>query len=319
MKKGCFSLKNSKGAWLILGISVALVLIFSAVAGLFITQNNRVMVKKITLDTRGASLSIEQYEPRNVSSDDSLPCVILFHGGSESLSASSMVAWELAKRGFVVLNTSMYGCGLSEQPAVTEDGFREENYFRGGSQGMYDAVKYARNIAHVDNERIGVWAHSAGVLGCASALMLDGGYYTLNDRMLNILNSDYGVEITEAMISEDADTIAKAKLSSDDYNTYLYKKTLEEAKVDEYPNAARLSPSSGFNKKVKVAGIEVVREPQANAMTGSGTHEDNGYYYAGETDQYKNIFHTTDAVQRNGWYYVPDTSVDPKYLESTIN
>ena len=310
MKKGCFSLKNSKGAWLILGISVALVLIFSAIAGLFITQNNRVMVKKITLDTRGASLSIEQYEPRNVSSDDSLPCVILFHGGSESLSASSMVAWELAKRGFVVLNTSMYGCGLSEQPAVTEDGFREENYFRGGSQGMYDAVKYARNIAHVDNERIGVWAHSAGVLGCASALMLDGGYYTLNDRMLNILNSDYGVEITEAMISEDADTIAKAKLSSDDYNTYLYKKTLEEAKVDEYPNAARLSPSSGFNKKVKVAGIEVVREPQANAMTGSGTHEDNGYYYAGETDQYKNIFHTTDAVQRNGWYYVPDTSVD---------
>ena len=113
MKKGCVSLKNSKGAWLILGISVALVLIFSAVAGLFITQNNRVMVKKITLDTRGASLSIEQYEPRNVSSDDSLPCVILFHGGSESLSASSMVAWELAKRGFVVLNTSMYGCGLS--------------------------------------------------------------------------------------------------------------------------------------------------------------------------------------------------------------
>ena len=87
MKK-CLSLKNSKGAWLVLGISVALVLIFSAVAGLFITQNNRVMVKKITLDTRGAGLSIEQYEPRNVSSDDSLPCVILFHGGSESLSAA---------------------------------------------------------------------------------------------------------------------------------------------------------------------------------------------------------------------------------------
>ena len=151
---------------------------------------------------------------------------------------------------------------------------------------MYDAVKYARNIAHVDNERIGVWAHSAGVLGCASALMLDGGYYTLNDRMLNILNSDYGVEITEAMILEDADAIAKAKLSAEDYNTYLYKKTIEEGKVDEYPNAARLSPSSGFSKKVKVAGIEVVREPQANSMTGTGTHEDNGYYYAGETDQY---------------------------------
>lgn len=308
MKK--LNLSTSAGAWRVLALFLILVLLFSACANVIQTGGYKYNCKEITLDTRGASLSLEQYEPRNVSSDDNLPCVILFHGGSESLAASSMVAWEFAKRGFVVLNVSMYSCGLSEQPAVTEDGTREENYFRGGSQGMYDALEYARNISYVDNTRIGLWAHSAGVLGCGTSITLDGGYFTLNDRMLNILADEYGVSITEDMLVQDADQIAKDNLSESDYAVYLSEKYFQSTLVDNYPNAARLSPSSGFNKTVTVAGIETVRDPQVNAMVGTGTHEDDGYYYAGETEQYKNIFHTSATVERNGWYYVPDTSID---------
>jgi hypothetical protein len=310
MFKGKFNLSTAEGAWRVLAVSLVLVLVFSAVAGLIITDGNKIIVKEITLDVRGAALTLEQYEPRNVSSLDSLPCVILFHGGSESLAASNMVAWEFAKRGFVVMNASMYGCGLSEQPAMTEDGYCETNYFRGGSQGMYDIVEYARNVKFVDNSKIGLWAHSAGIVGTGAVVKLDEAYFTLNDRMLNILNSQFGVEITADMITNSADVIAMDKLSAPDFNVYLSVKDAEEKKIADYPSAARLSPGSAFNKKVTVAGIEVVRDPQLNTMTGVGVHEDNGYYYAGETDKYKNLFHTTENLKRNGWYYVPDTSVD---------
>ena len=312
MKEKKFTFKTAEGSWRLFILFLALVLLFSAVANAIQTQGYQYQVKKIFLDTKGGYLSIEQYEPRNVSSDDNLPCMILFHGGSESLAASSMVAWELAKRGFVVLNTSMYSCGLSEQVAVTEDGTREENYFRGGSQGMYDALTYAKTISFVNKEAIGLWGHSAGNLGCAGSLMLDGNYLTLNDRMLTILNSDFGVEITEEQLTQNADDIAKSALSETDLAVYEYKKAEQEDLLTKYIQGSRVSPSA-YGKKVKVAGLEVIRDPQVNAMSGVGVHEDSGYLDAGNTDRYKNIFKTGDEpAEMNGWYAIPDTSIDPE-------
>ncbi len=311
MKKGKFNLLTPENAWRVLGVFIVLTLIFSAIAGLTITRGNKVIIKNITLDVRGAALNFEQYEPRNVDSEDSLPAIILFHGGSESLAASNMVAWELSKRGFVVLNASMYGCGLSEQPAITEDGFREENYFRGGSQGMYDIFEYCKNVKFIDNTRIGVWAHSAGALGSAAVVNLSGAYLTLADRMFNILHDRFGIEVTAEQIQTgDPDSIAKDKLSKEDYAVYLALKPAEEKAVAEYPKAARLSPGGNFNKKVKVAGVEVIRDPQLNVMSGVGVHEDSGYLESGKTERYQLTFHVDDA-KRNGWYYEPDLSVDP--------
>lgn len=314
-----FTTATAEGSWRLLALFLALIVLFSACAGFVQTNGYQYNCKTITLDTRGANLSIEQYEPRNISSDSSVPCMILFHGGSESLAASSLVAWEFAKRGFVVLNVSMYSCGLSEQPAITDDGTREENYFRGGAQGMFDALTYARNISYVDNERIGLWAHSAGVLGCGTSVVLDGGYFTLNDRMLNILFERFGIEITEEQLTENADNIAADMLNSEELALYSYLKEEQEAKVNSYVKAARMSPSSGYGKTVTVAGHEVSRDPQMNALTGVGVHEDDGYYYMGEGDNYKAIFHTgANAVQRNGWYsicdYINDPEAESKYL-----
>ncbi len=312
MKKGKFNLLTSENAWRVLGVFLVLTLIFAGIAGLTITRGNKIIVKTITLDVRGAALNFEQYEPRNVDSEDKLPAIILFHGGSESLAASNMVAWELAKRGFVVLNASMYGCGLSEQPAITEDGYREENYFRGGSQGMYDIFEYCKNVKFIDNTRIGMWAHSAGSLGSAAVVNLSGAYLTLNDRMFNVLHDRFGMEFTAEQIGEgNPDEIAKSKLSSEDLAVYNALKEQEAKVVSEYPTGARLSPGGNFNKKVKVAGVEVIRDPQVNCMSGVGVHEDAGYMDSGSTPRYTATFHTDNAI-RNGWYYEPDISVDPE-------
>lgn len=309
MKKITFS--NKPGSWRMLALFLALALILGAAANFVQSDKYRIMTKQITIDTRGGYLSFEQYEPRNVSADDSIPAIVLFHGGSESLSASSMVAWELARRGFVVLNASMYSCGLSEQVAVTEDGTREQNYFRGGTQGMYDILQYVRNMKFVNQEAVGLWAHSAGVLGCAGAITLEGDYYTTNDKLLNVLYNDFGVAITEEQIMQNADEIAAANLTAEQLAVYNY----EKAKIEELEKVAvrgaRLS-ASGYGKKVTVAGIEVARDPQINAMTGTGVHEDGGYLEIGQQDRYKGIFKTgEEEVKRNGWYAIPDVSVDP--------
>ena len=87
MCKGKFNLLTPGNAWRVLGVFIVLTLIFAACAGLIITRGNKIIVKTITLDVRGAALNFEQYEPRNVDSEDKLPAIILFHGGSESLAA----------------------------------------------------------------------------------------------------------------------------------------------------------------------------------------------------------------------------------------
>ena len=88
MKK--LTLSTSEGRWRLLALFAALIILFSACGNAVITGGYKFNCKTVTLDVQGASLSIEQYEPRNISSDSSIPCVILFHGGSESLSATGM-------------------------------------------------------------------------------------------------------------------------------------------------------------------------------------------------------------------------------------
>ncbi|MDO4493805.1 MAG: hypothetical protein Q4C53_07980 [Clostridia bacterium] len=305
MNEKKLTFKTKAGSRRLLALFLALTLILAGIAGYVQSDKNRIMKKNVSLDVRGGILSIEQYEPRGINADSKVPAIILFHGGSESLGATSMVAWELARRGFVVLNTSMYSAGLSEQVGITEDGTREENYFRGGTQGMYDALQYVRNMPMVNQEKVGLWAHSAGSLGVAGAVTLEGDYLTLNDKLLDMLNSLFGVAITEEMIAQNADEIAAANLTAEQMAVYEH----EKAKLEELQKVtvfgARFSPSA-FGKKKTVAGIEVVRDPQANAMVGVGIHEDGGYLEAGSTEKYKTIFMTGDEdVKLNGWYAMP--------------
>jgi hypothetical protein len=313
-----FSLKSVSGSWRMLAIFVATMLLCSFFANLIISREYRVSVSNITYEVRGAELSLELYKPTNVDSTKKLPCMILAHGGSESLPATSMLAWEFAKRGFVVLNVSAYSAALSEQPAINDDGTCEKNYFRGGTQGYYDALQYARSISYVDKTRIGMWGHSAGYYCVSAAVAADGDHLTLNDRMLNVLYNNFGVKITEDQLTQNAGDIAAAKLNKSQLELYSYMKTEQKAICDNYVRAARLVEFV-FGQKVKVAGFEVKRDPQVNAMVGLGTHEGKGSYNLGASDGYKAIFHTgADAVARNGWYNISNYTVDSSATSKLI-
>lgn len=305
-----FTLKTVEGSWRMLAIFVALMLLFSFLANLISSQGYKINVSEITIEVRGGDLSMELYKPSEVDSTQKLPCMIIGHGGSENLSATSMLAWEFAKRGFVVLAVSAYSSALSDQPAINDDGTKEENYFRGGTQGYYDALQYARSISYVDQTRIGMWGHSAGYYCISSALAVDGDYYTLNDRMLNVLYNDFGVQITEEQLMQNADDIAAAALTAGQLETYNYMKTEQQAIVDNYVRAARVVEFF-YGQKVMVAGYEVMRDPLVNTMVGLGTHEGKGSYDLGKSDDYKRIFHTCSAeVERNGLYNIPDYTMD---------
>lgn len=310
-KKKRFTLSTQKGSWRLFALFLALVLLFSLFAQAVFTRGYKISVSDVTIEVRGADLHFELYKPANVSSADKLPCMIITHGGSESLAACSIMAWELARRGFVVMNVDAYGAGLSDQPAILEDGTSEEDYNRGATMGMYDAYEYARALTYVDSERIGAWAHSTGRHLFTKMVTYFGQNLTMNDRMLNVLFNDFGIEISEEQLNENADDIAAQVLSDTELSVYECKKQEQQKIFNEYLSCARLTEYA-YGVKAIVAGHEVIRDPQMNLIIGLGTHEGTGNYYLGESEQYRNIFHTqSDAVVRNGWYEIPDYIAEP--------
>ena len=117
-----FTLKTKEGSWRVFLLFVVLILLFSLVAQLIVQKAYTINVSHVNYEVRGADLSMELYKPMEVDSEDSLPLVILANGGSESIPAVSMIAWELAKRGMVVLSVNAYSMGLSDQPAINDSG-----------------------------------------------------------------------------------------------------------------------------------------------------------------------------------------------------
>ncbi len=306
-----FSWKTKDGCFHFFALFAALILVFGLATQIVVTRGYKINVSDIVIDVRGADLHFELYKPVDVDSSDSLPCMIITHGGSESLAADSMMAWELARRGFVVMNVSAYGAGLSDQPAILEDGVGENNYNRGATMGMYDAYQYALSLSYVDPTRIGSWAHSTGRHLFTKMVSYFGQNLTLNDRLLNVLYDDFGVQITEEQLTEDANEIAKEVLSDTEYAVFEVKKQEQEEIVSHYMFAARLTERA-YGAKAKVAGFEVIRDPQMNLLVGLGTHEGKGNYTLGESEQYRKIFHMGEtAVARNCWYDICDYISDP--------
>lgn len=304
------SLKTRKGSVRLTLLFAALILAFGLLAQIVTTRGFKIDSTDVNIDVRGVDLSLKLYKPANADAGDRLPCIILAHGGSENLSACTLVAWEFARRGFVVLNVNAYGAGTSGQPAISDDGRTAENYGRDGTNGYYDALQYARTLSYVDKGRISFWGHSAGYLLVSKAIFQDQNYYTMNDRMLNVLHDTFGVEISEAQVTQNADEIAASALTNEQLAVYQYVRKEQEAVYSGYVKAARISASQ-FNKKVMVAGHEVLRDPQCNLMVGLGTHENPAAFYVGKTEQYMNAFHTgTVPVERKNWYSTSDYSRD---------
>ena len=298
---------------------LCLILICSFISQLIVTQGYQITVQHITLEVRGADLTMDLYRPAKVTEDTKLPCMILSHGGSECMSADSIHAWEYARRGYVVLNVNMYGAGTADMPDYFEDG---KPYNRNqGTSGLYDALQYARSISYVDPERIGMWGHSQAYSIIGSVLVTDGELYSLNDRMLNILHDEFGVELTEQQLSENADDIAAAALTQGQLETYQYMKQEQQSIVSRYVKAARVMDNNCCAMKTTVGGIEEVeRSVHTNLMIGgerNGTSPTSATRFTQPNERYMKIFCTDGPMERNSYYQIPDTAIEPE-AKSTL-
>ena len=93
MKEKKFNLSTKKGSWRLLALFTALMLVFAALSNVIKTGGYRVQNTDITIDVAGYSKTFEIWRPVNVDRNDKLPCVIVSHGGSESMGCTSLYAW----------------------------------------------------------------------------------------------------------------------------------------------------------------------------------------------------------------------------------
>ena len=92
MKEKAFSLKTSKGALHLLLLFVGLIVLFSFLAQIVMTKGYTIEISDIVINVRGADLHFEMYAPANADNNSNYPCIIMTHGGSEPLSADSLMA-----------------------------------------------------------------------------------------------------------------------------------------------------------------------------------------------------------------------------------
>lgn len=276
---------------------LVLLLLCGLGARLVSTAGVSVKISRVTLDARGGTIDADLYYPMGTSDSDKLPAVLVGHGGGVGNGVVKGYAEELARRGFVVLNVNAYGMGMSENPPSDEAGIGVEVYQRVGTpHGMLDAVEFIRTLKFVDQTRIGMVGHSLGSIRNAYAAMMDCGYLTLNDRLINILYDVFGQTFTQEEITQDADALAAQRLNADQL---AYYQLLREECAEEYNTRIRSVCLIGYSpnlnsvlqlQTVEVAGYEITRNCQVNMGM-----------IAGEYDDTHRTFYTHDATKAN-WY-----------------
>lgn len=273
------ALKTPKGAWKLLAICLAVILVFSCIGSLLAHTGTKVVIRNIAFDKRGGLLTAELYTPRHVCAEDNLPAVLIAHGGGVSNGVMGGFAQELARRGFVVLNVNAYGAGTSENPPTDEIG--EAPGALWSPRGLEDGYNYLCSLEYVDTTRIAVGGHSMGNIrtGCTGAL--DGCWLTLNDMLINVLYETFGIELTEDQIYENADDLAAQYLNEDQM---VYYEALKAEKEEIWNNRIKGVAGIGGGDKanrsldtqtVTVAGYEVQRMLNANVIMFNGRYDEN--------------------------------------------
>ncbi|MBQ4651633.1 MAG: alpha/beta hydrolase, partial [Oscillospiraceae bacterium] len=291
MKKTGFwdALKTPKGRKIALAVLLIVVIACSSIASLLVTSGGKVVVREIRIDRRGGILSAELYTPKGISAEDSLPAVVVTHGGSCSNGVVSGIAQELARRGFVVLNVSAYGAGESENPLTDDYGSAPGDF--ASARGLNDAVDFVRTLEYVDKTRIGITGHSMGSIRTNAAADADCSWFTLNDILINILYNDFDVAISEEELYEDAYALAEAKLNAAELSHFQYM----AAEQEEFYNT-RIKAVLGLGtgpvclttygtRDVEVAGFTVSRMLNTNLGLVIGKYDE-------ELDQYSFLFDT---------------------------
>ena len=318
MKEKKFTLATREGCVRILLICLCLILIFSFIAQLYSSDGGRIKVETISIDARGANLSADLYYPAGVTDRDSIPAVIFAHGAGVTKGNYRGIAEEIARRGFVVLNINGYGTGYSELPVYDESNMGIEHYDTfASSSGTLDALNFIRTLKFVDQTRIGLAGHSQGSRRMEICAALDCGYYTLNDLLLNVLHDEFGLELTEEEITQNADELAEAKLNPEDLKLYYYIKGEKEEWFNTRAKALCLIGSDARNsaklQTVKVAGHEVQRNIRINRVVVNGLYDKIGF---SDTEDYKAAHFTTETLKDDIWYVLNDETATSEAVGS---
>lgn len=122
MKKLFRDLNVKSNCQRLVALFIVIILVSSGMAALISSDFGRTKIEAVHLDVRGGVLEGDLYYPAGVSDKDSLPAVIVMHGGAVNKGVMKGFGEELSRRGFVVFNVNAYGVGLSEQPPGDEAG-----------------------------------------------------------------------------------------------------------------------------------------------------------------------------------------------------
>ena len=197
------------------------------------------------------------------------PALVAQGGGSANRYIMYPHIIELVKRGFVVFAIDAYTHGKSEN---FPEGW-------GVYSQVHDALRYLHSLSFVDDANVGYLGHSQGGSAVMMAMKQYAGYFTLQDKLLNMLHDELGVTITQEQVAaQDADAVAA---SLNEYQKGYYEARKAEI-VDEYNDtrcsfglvlgmatgAAPPLSTREFNNVdpavVEVGGVPVMRNIQAN-------------------------------------------------------
>ena len=172
-------MKCKKCKYSLLAASLALILVFSMLAGLFNTGLGSVKTERISFDGGHGTLSGILYMPKDASADNPKPTIIVTHGYLNSAEMQDANAIELSRRGFVVLALDQYDHGHS---ALSAENYSDTSFFGVWlpfwQHSMHDAVQYMYEQPYVlkdaaGNGMIGVTGHSMGGFSTTVALAFD--------------------------------------------------------------------------------------------------------------------------------------------------
>ena len=281
--KGKWSLSEAGGCKRAIGLFLVLLLLFSIAGRLVSSDCGNVKITRVTFDSRGATISADLYYPSGLIDTDSLPAVLLCHGGGVDKGVMRGMAIELSRRGYVVLSANAYGSGLSELPRSDDGGQGEKEYNAFTSPcGMLDAIEFLRTLKFVDQTRIGMVGHSLGSGRAVTSVLADCGSYTLNDLKINILFDTFHQTFTETEILQNADDLAQTRLNDDQL---MYYKQLSEECERRYNTrifAVCLMGSNVFPLNlalpVNVGGNMVIRNGRVNVGVIDGLYDYDALY-----------------------------------------
>lgn len=307
-----FSLSDKKFCKKLVAICIAVILVASFFAQMVSTDGGKIKVETIRIDARGAELVGDLYYPAGTSDRDSLPAIVVTHGAGVTKNNYRSFAEELSRRKFVVFCVNGYGTGLSEFPKYDENNMGVDEYNTWTTpSGILDAVNFVRTLQFVDKERIGIAGHSQGSRRAGYSALIDCGYLTLNDMLVNVLYEQFGQSFTEEEINMNADELAAARLSKDELTLYEYIKAEVEADYNSRILAVCIIGGTASNcgpmKAVNVAGFEVMRNCQVNEGLIGGDF-DGGIAAFRFDPANQGFWHVDGDIQLDTWYNIDDAT-----------